>query len=58
MSKAYNCVEWCFIDVVLSKMGFSRSWVDRIMRFVTSVGYLMVVNGVVGEEFLPTHELR
>ncbi|XP_052484776.1 uncharacterized protein LOC105795648 [Gossypium raimondii] len=50
MSKAYNCIEWRLIEKMLLKMGFSVNWVERIMWFITSVTYSVVVNGRVGDK--------
>ncbi|KAH1096573.1 hypothetical protein J1N35_013494 [Gossypium stocksii] len=44
MSKAYDSVEWQFIDEILLKMGFLVNWVEWIMWFITLVTYLVVVN--------------
>lgn len=45
MVKAYDRVEWHFLELVLNKMGFSSTWVSWIMQCVTSVSYGLLVNG-------------
>ncbi|KAK3230966.1 hypothetical protein Dsin_002847 [Dipteronia sinensis] len=39
MSKAYDRVEWVFIENMMLRLGFSDSWVNRIMGCVKSVSY-------------------
>jgi hypothetical protein len=36
MSKAYDQVEWYFLEDMMLKMGFQRRWVDLIMNCVTT----------------------
>lgn len=44
MSKAYDRVEWCFLEKLMVKLGFNSKWVSWIMRCVTSVTYSVLVN--------------
>lgn len=53
MNKAYDQVEWCFLEKVLQKLGFSESWVKLVMSCVTSVNYSIILNGKPGPWFTP-----
>lgn len=45
MSKAYDRVEWAFMERLLLKMGFSTTWVSRILKCISSVQYKVLLNG-------------
>ena len=45
MSKAYDRVEWIFLEKILLKLGFQNSWVSLIMECITTVTYSIMVNG-------------
>lgn len=47
MSKAYDRMEWRFLYSVLRGMEFPISFINLIMRCVTSVSYLVIINGKV-----------
>jgi hypothetical protein len=46
LSKAYDRVDWEFLNKVLLKLGFQSNWVHWVMTCVTSVRYTVRFNGV------------
>ncbi|KAA3488819.1 reverse transcriptase [Gossypium australe] len=58
MSKAYDRVDWNFMEKVMKKMGFEKRWVDMILKCVSSVPYSMMFNGLSSESFRPIRGLR
>ena len=44
MSKAYDRVEWSFLEKILLKLGFWESWVALIMECITTVSYSILLN--------------
>ena len=58
MSKAYDRVEWQFLEQMMIRMGFARQWVSVIMNCVSSVSYRVKVNGKLTDAFTPQRGLR
>ena len=58
ISKAYNRVEWLFLEKILLKMGFQASWVSLIMECITPVSYSILVNGEPKGMIKPSRGLR
>ena len=58
MSKAYDRIEWSFLEKMLLSLGFHREWVRFILSCVTSVSYSILVNGQPTSFFKPSRGLR
>ena len=58
MMKAYDRVEWHFLELILLKLGFRVNLVRLIMKCVTSVRFVVWVNGELLPYFSPSRGLR
>jgi hypothetical protein len=58
MRKAYDHVEWTYLEAIMLKLGFSRAWVTLVMRLVSSVSFSVLFNGAPQEEVRPSRGIR
>jgi hypothetical protein len=58
LSKAYDRVDWRFLQAIMVKLGFHCKWVHWIMACVSSVRYSVRFNGAPSAPFTPSRGLR
>jgi len=58
MQKAYDRVEWDFLEAYLKQLGFNDSWVTQVMACVTTVSFSIRFNGEQLPYFKPTRGIR
>jgi hypothetical protein len=58
MHKAYDRVEWVFLENMMRKMGFAERWISLMMACVKSVRYQVRFNSEETDMFVPTRGLR
>ena len=58
MTKAYDRVEWRYLENIMRTLGFPDCWCALVMKCVTSVSFSVRVNGVFSDVFKPSRGLR
>jgi hypothetical protein len=58
MRKAYDRVEWPFLEAMMRAMGFEQKWIALIMTCVKRVSYSVLVNGAPFGKIWPSRGLR
>lgn len=58
MQKAYDRLEWVYLEGIMKKIGLSPSFVDAVMRGVRSVTFSVPIDGGRTREFTPSRGIR
>lgn len=58
MSKAYDRVEWNFLEAIMLNLGFAETWVELILRCVRFVSYSFRINHNIIGTLIPQRGLR
>ena len=58
MSKAYDKVEWVFLEKMIEKLGFDNKWISLISSCIRSISFSILVNGAPHGHFTPKRGLR
>ena len=58
MSKAYDRLEWTFLQRIMEKMGFHLNWIGWISECICSATYFVLVNGEPKGHITPTRGIR
>uniref|UniRef100_A0A803P0U0 Reverse transcriptase domain-containing protein n=1 Tax=Cannabis sativa TaxID=3483 RepID=A0A803P0U0_CANSA len=58
MSKAYDRVGWRLIEAMMICLGYDKSWVDKVMSYITSVSFSVLINGEASGHIQPHCGLR
>lgn len=58
MAKAYDRVEWAYLQGIMLQLGFLENFVTTVMKCVTTVSFSIRVNGHLSSPFTPTRGIR
>lgn len=58
MSKAFNRVEWIFLENIMLKIGFDQCMVNWIMEYLSTVSYSVIINGEAKGYIQPSWGIR
>lgn len=58
VTKAYDRIEWKFLEGMLRAFGFPDKWVQLVMQCVSSVRYRIKINGSLTDTVIPRRGLK
>ncbi|XP_070003410.1 secreted RxLR effector protein 78-like [Nicotiana tabacum] len=58
LEKAYDTVEWCYLEQVLEELFIPRKFIDMIMECLKTVNYSILINGEPTEPFADVRSLK
>lgn len=58
LSKAFDKVNWNYLEAVLTAFGFDKKWNKWILALIKSSSFPILVNGSPSETFTPSRGIR
>ena len=58
ISKAYDRVEWAFLQGIITKLGFLEKWIQWVMGCVTTPSFSILINGKAYGNIHPSRGIR
>lgn len=58
LDKAYDRLEWPFLQAILAKLGFAAQWIRIVMLCIQTVSYSILVQGEETAHIKPTRGIR
>jgi len=58
LTKAYDCVDWGFLRILLAKIGLRSQCINWIMACIENVKYAVIINGIPSSFFKAERGLR
>lgn len=55
--KAYDRVEWNFLEKLMEKLGFASKWINLISAYIWSVSFSIMINDELHSLFQPLRGL-
>ena len=58
MSKAYDRIEWIYLEFLMKRIGFDDRWVALVMEWITTISYSILINGEPSQVIQPSGGIR
>ena len=58
MSKAYDRIEWIYLEFLMKWIGFDDRWVALVMEWITTISYSILINGEPSQVIQPSGGIR
>lgn len=58
LSKAYDKVNWNYLEAILKAFGFANQWIKWILALIKSTKFSILVNGSPANQFSPSRGIR